>query len=95
MKTFIQKNLIAVFAVLLAVGTMSFKMAEKNAVSTTWFSVGTGGVIGAQMNPDICQGSATLCAVAFEDSDLVGGNPPITNAYDDPEEFIKGQRHKN
>lgn len=38
MKTFLKKNLIAVFALLLGIATMSFKMAEKTTPSTQiWY----------------------------------------------------------
>jgi hypothetical protein len=47
MKTFFKTNLIAVFAVLLAVGTMSFKMVEKQRTFTPeWYSVDGSGNIG-------------------------------------------------
>lgn len=95
MKNLVKNNLIAVFAVLLGVATMSFKMVEKATFATTWFSVATGGSIGASVDPNTCPGGTILCAVAFNNSDLVGGNPPITNAYNDPDKYIQGRRHKN
>lgn len=39
MKTFFKNNLIWIFALVLSIGTMSFKLAEKsnNALSETWY----------------------------------------------------------
>lgn len=43
MKNLIKKNLVGAFALLLALGTMSFKLVEQNNAEDFWFLVDTDG----------------------------------------------------
>ncbi len=75
MKTFFVKNLIVVFALLLGIGTMSFKMVEKSNEEVTWFSVDYDDqqTIGGQVDPGTCFGSGKICAIGFTQD-----TPPAT-----------------
>ncbi len=69
MKTFVKKNLIAVFALLMSIGTMSFKMVEKSNQDEFWFEV-AGDTIGDPMEPQSCpEGYTNPCAIVFSSTE--------------------------
>lgn len=75
MKTVLKKNLIGVFALLLGIGTMSFKAWENNKPLTgSWYHVQTGGsTISTPSDPaapTLCPGSEEVCAIEIEMIDL-------------------------
>ena len=74
MKTFFKKNVMAAFAILLALSTMSFQLIKKESTSAQWYPVATDGYtitssdpIDKPNNPD-CQENnpASVCAVEIE-----------------------------
>lgn len=78
MKTFFVKNLIVVFALLLGIGTMSFKVSNKINFETYWFEVDSSGSISSTPHtpgPECSESIADeFCAVAFSTS-----TPPVSN----------------
>lgn len=75
MKTFLKKNLIWVFALVLGIGTMSFTIVKKNTTAYFWYSVNTDGYtissstpLGGEPNQTTCRSSnpATICAIELE-----------------------------
>lgn len=82
MKTFVKKNLVAVFALLVGIGTMSFKMVEKNNATEYWFEVADGLYVTENPLPPNCEDDqGTVCAVAFSQSTLPEGIETIYDAY--------------
>ena len=83
MKTFFKKNLIWMFALVVGIGSMSFKVVEKNLTSTFWYEVQSDGTsIGGQTNPSACEGSGTPCAVEFNRDHSIPAT--LSEAQSDP-----------
>lgn len=92
MKTFVKKNLIWVFALLVGIGTMSFKLVEKSMGTYQWYEVDEDGIsilqgspLGGEPTGEDCNrdNTETVCAIGFE---LQPGKPfPLTvsDAYAD------------
>lgn len=88
MKTLIKRNLLSVFAVLLALGTMSFKLVSKEAKSATdpvWYYIpNTAGQESdveqyRPFNGESCPGSASvICTIQAPDD---GGKPDLGAAH--------------
>lgn len=80
MKHYMKNNLIWMFALVLSIGTMSFKLAEKQALQTYWFEVNpsTGAISSSPHNPgpecDANPDRDYFCSVAFDSP-----TPPATN----------------
>lgn len=65
MKTFVKKNLIWVFALVVGIGTMSFKVIQKQNVSEYWFKVENDIVLDDPAPANCEDDEGTVCAVAF------------------------------
>lgn len=66
MKTFVMKNLIWVFALVVGIGTMSFKMVEKSNEDVYWFLVDGDTVTETQMAENqVCINQGPACAISF------------------------------
>lgn len=67
MKTFLKKNLVWVFALVLGLTTMSFKVMEKNNQTVYWFVVSGGNTVtNTEMAENqTCQNQGPACAIAF------------------------------
>ncbi|MCD8540463.1 MAG: hypothetical protein LRY55_12370 [Leadbetterella sp.] len=101
MKTFFKKNLIAVFALLLGIGTMSFQMTERNLTTSQWYPVDEYGTITNSPLPeeptgeDCKQGNpGPICAIEIE---LNPSNPfpsTVDDAYADHQVGSTTQRNE-
>ncbi|ADQ17085.1 hypothetical protein Lbys_1366 [Leadbetterella byssophila DSM 17132] len=81
MKTFLVKNLIVVFALLLGIGTMSFKVIQKQNVSEHWYKV-VGGIVLDESPDGNCQDDeGTVCAVAFSEDITPPPGMTVNDAY--------------
>lgn len=82
MKTFFKKNLIWVFALVVGIGTMSFKVIQKQNVSEYWFEVINGyEVTNNPAPPDCDDNEGAVCAVAFTQDSVPDGVETIDDAY--------------
>jgi hypothetical protein len=74
MKTFLVKNLIVVFALLLGIGTMSFKSFHNKQSDEYWFSVDGNGQVTGYIGPELtgdCSilNNEILCAQSYKEED--------------------------
>ncbi len=75
MKTFLKKNLVWAFALILGIGTMSFTLVAKSNQAVYWYAI-NGSQIQGPIDPDNCPGGDNLCAMGFtRDFDI----PPTVN----------------
>lgn len=99
MRNLIQKNVIGLFALVLAVATMSFKMIEKESVSSQWYNVDTDGFTITSSTPITepsdpgCddENQATVCAVEIT---LNPSNPFPANLNEAQSNHTRGQMKK-
>lgn len=85
MKTFLKKNLIWAFALVLGIGTMSFKMLQNTLAGSFWYSVAPGGYtintgsVDSNPPPD-CAGYLEVCGIKIQ---MLNESTPVpTNVPD-------------
>jgi hypothetical protein len=67
MKTVLKKNLIGVFALLLGIGTMSFKAWENENQTDYWYPVSGQSVGSGQIDSQCDDTTGETCAVSFSE----------------------------
>jgi hypothetical protein len=78
MKNLVKKHMIGLFALVLTVATMSFKMAEKSNSSDYWFSVDGSGQVTGYIGPTLSGDCSTtnedhICAQSYTEAQTLPG----------------------
>ncbi len=85
MKTFFKTNLIGIFAVLLAVGTMSFTMLRVDEPDLKWYEVGPTGTIEDETSPPsgTCEVDyhANICKILLDTENPIPPTVSDANFY--------------
>lgn len=77
-------NLLATIGIMVAMGTVSFKAAEKAAQTDYYFEVDSNGNVGSllgtsigSLGPDCLDGPYAVCAIRLDEAHVDGTNTPI------------------